>query len=76
MYKFSLIEIESKKFNSIYEVQKDVNCEKIRISEGVVANKHDTRYILGYKVEPGVIVPLSLFGSFSVQRGFSMENGL
>ena len=37
MYKFGQIEIESKKFNSIYEVQKDVDLEKIRVSEGVVA---------------------------------------
>ena len=58
MYKFGQIEIESKKFNSVYQVQKDVDCEKIRISEGVVANKHDTRYTIGYETEPGVIVPL------------------
>ena len=56
--KFGQIEIESKKFNSIYEVQKDVDLEKIRVSEGVVANKHDTRFIIGYEVEPGIIVPL------------------
>ena len=43
MYKFGQIEIESKKFNSVYQVQKDVDCGKIRVSEGVVANKHDTR---------------------------------
>ena len=53
MYKFGQIEIESKKFNSIYEVQKDIDLEKIRVSEGVVANKHDTRYIVGYEVESG-----------------------
>ena len=58
MYKFGEIEISSKEFNSVYRVQKDVNCEKIRISEGVVANKHDMKYTLGYEVEPGVIVPL------------------
>ena len=70
--KFGQIEIESKKFNSIYEVQKDVELEKIRVSEAVVANKHDTRYTVGYEVEPGRIVPLvyqdskglSFFGSF------------
>ena len=28
------------------------------MSEGVVANKHDTRYTVGYEVEPGKIVPL------------------
>ena len=56
--KFGQIEIESKKFNSVYEVQNLVDLEKIRVSEGVVANKHDTRYIVGYEVEPGVIVPL------------------
>ena len=53
-------------------VQKDVDCEKIRISEGVVANKHDTRYTIGYETEPVIIVPLyvktpkglSFFGDF------------
>ena len=58
MYKFGQIEIESKKFNSEYQVQEDVDLEKIRISEGVVANKHDTRYTVGYEVTPGVVVPL------------------
>ena len=42
----------------MYQIQKDADLEKIRISEGVVANKHDMRYTLGYVVEPGVIVPL------------------
>ena len=58
MYKFGQIKIESKKFNSIYEVQKDVDLENIRISEGFVANKHDMRYTLAYEVEPGVVAPL------------------
>ena len=74
MYKFGQIEIESKKFNSEYQVQKDVDCEKIRVSEGVVANKHDTRYTLGYEVEPrcGCATVyqnskgLSIFGGFSL----------
>ena len=58
MYKFGQIEIESKEFNSEYQVQKYVDCEKIRVSEGVVANKHDTRHTVGYEVTPGVVVPL------------------
>ena len=60
MYKFGQIEIESKKFNSIYEVQRDIDLEKIRVSEGVVANKHDTRFIIGYEVESGRIIPLCI----------------
>ena len=60
MYKFGQIEIESKKFNSIYEIQKDVKLEKIRVSEGVVANRCDIRFIIGYEVESGVIVPLHI----------------
>ena len=58
MLKFGEIEIESKKFKSVYQVQKDVDCGKIRIGEGVAANEHDTRYTIGYETEPGVIVPL------------------
>ena len=46
MYKFDEIEFASKEFNSVYQIKKDV-------SEGVVANKHDTRYIIGYELEPG-----------------------
>ena len=60
MYKFGQIEIESKRFNSEYQVQKDVELDKIRVSEGVVANRCDTRFIIGYEVESGVIVPLHI----------------
>ena len=42
MYKFGQIEILSKDFNSVYQIVNDVDCKKIRVSEGVVANKHDT----------------------------------
>ena len=58
--KFGQIEIESKVFNSEYQVQENVDSERIRISEGVVANKHDTRFTVGYEVESGVIVPLCI----------------
>ena len=60
MYKFGQISISSKDFNREYQVQKDVDLEKIRVSEGVVANRCDTRYTVGYEVEPGVIVPLHI----------------
>ena len=42
MYKFGQIQILSKDFNTEYKVAEHVDLEKIRISEGVVANKHDT----------------------------------
>ena len=58
MYKFGQIEIASKEFNSVYQITNDVDCEKIRKSEGVVASKHDTRYTIGYEVEQGKVVPL------------------
>ena len=35
MYRFGQIEIESKKFNSEYQITRDVDLEKIRVSEGV-----------------------------------------
>ena len=60
MYKFGEISILSKDFNSEYQVQKSIDLAKIRISKGVVANRCDTRYIIGYEVEPGVIVPLHI----------------
>ena len=58
MYKFGQIQILSKDFNSEYKVAEHVDLDKIRVSKGVEANKHDTRYIIGYETEPGKIVPL------------------
>ena len=58
--------MSSKKYNKCISLVKsklranDADCEKIRVSEGVVANKHDTRYTIGYEVEPGKIVPLCI----------------
>ena len=82
MYKFGQIEIARNDFNSVYHIANDGDYEKIRVSEGVVANKHDTRYTIGYEVEPGKILPLCiktpkdcLFGSYQVQREFSVEDG-
>ena len=58
MNKFDQIEIVSKEFNSVYQIVNDIDCEKIRVSEGIIANKHDTQYIVRYKVEPEIIVLL------------------
>ena len=58
MYKFGQIEVASQEFNSVYQITEDVDLAKIRVSDGVVANKHDTRYTVGYEVKPGKIVPL------------------
>ena len=58
MYKFGQIEISSKEFNGEYKVTENVDLERIRLSEGVTANKHDTRYTIGYETEQGKIVPL------------------
>lgn len=52
------IQIASKKFDSKYQVQKGVDCGKIRISEGVIVNMHDTKYTIGCEVEPGEVFPL------------------
>lgn len=60
MYKFGQVEISGKDFNSVYEVTDVVDLEKIRVSDPVVANKHDSRYAIGYEVEPGKIVPLHI----------------
>ena len=73
MYKFGQISISSKDFNREYQVQKYVDLEKIRVSEAVgghfgedtnravaCGGRCDTRYIVGYEVKPGVIVPLHI----------------
>ena len=38
MYKFGQVQIESKESNNAYN-----DTEKIRLSEGIIANKHDIR---------------------------------
>jgi len=45
MYKFGKIEVPSKTFNTVYQAVdiSTIDLEKIRISEGVVANKHGIR---------------------------------
>ena len=58
MFKFGEIQIASREFNTKYQLTKDMDLKKIRLSEGVTANKHDTRYTIGYEKEPGEIVPL------------------
>lgn len=42
MYRCSQIEVESKDLNSVHQVVKNINFEKIRISDGVATNNHDT----------------------------------
>ena len=58
MYKFGQIKISRKEFNGVYEVITDIELDKIRISEGNLANQHDTRYTIGYETEPGKVIPL------------------
>ena len=58
MYKFGQIKIASNQFYNVYQIASDVNLEKIRVSEGVVAIKHDIKYVIGYEIEPGNIIPL------------------
>ena len=58
MFKFGQIEVASKDFHSTYQVTDIIDFEKITLSEGVVANKYDTRYTIGYEVEPGKFIPL------------------
>ena len=56
MYKFGQIEIKSKKFNRVYNVADPADFEKIWLSEGVIVNKHDMRYTIGYEVDAGDII--------------------
>ena len=70
MYKFGQIEIASKEFNSVYQIQKDIDLEKIRVCEGVVANKHDTRYsaVREYLEESRRALEAGVGGSAAEQR--------
>ena len=58
--KFGQIQIASKDFYSTYQVTDihSIDLDKIAVSGGVKANKHDTRYTIGYEVEPGKVIPL------------------
>ena len=58
MLKFGQFQIAGKDFHNVYEVTETVDVNKICLSEGVVANKADTRYTIGYEVEPWKIIPL------------------
>ena len=40
--------------------RKDIDLERILVSEAVVANKHDARFTVGYEAEPGRVVPLCI----------------
>ena len=58
MFKFGQIEIAAKEFHAQYEVARVVDPSKIAVSEGVLCNKSDVRFTIGYEMEPGKIVPL------------------
>ena len=84
MFKFGQIEIASKEFNSQYQMTDPMDLEKIRVSEGFTANKHDTQYTIGYEIEPGKIIPslrqdserLYLSKRVAIQRELCVEDGL
>ena len=58
--KFGQIEVKCKEFNGTYQVVKNVDVDKITISNGIQANKNDTRYVIGYEVEQGRVIPLHI----------------
>ena len=54
-FQFGDISIATKDFHSKYQVTDlfSIDLEKIVISEGISANKHDMRYTIGYAIESG-----------------------
>jgi len=60
MLKFGQILVDSKDFYRVYKVTDNVivDLDKITLSEGAIANKADTRFTIGYEVEPGKVIPL------------------
>ena len=59
-YKFNGLDINVKKFNSVYELT-DIyimNFGRLVVSAAVTCNKSDVRYIVGYKTEEGRVIPL------------------
>ena len=59
-FQFGDISVASKDFHSKYQVTDifSIDLGKIVISEGIHCNKHDMRYIIGYKEEPNKVIPL------------------
>ena len=59
-FKFGQIEVASKDFYKIYQEISisDIGLDKIVIVDSVRRNKKDTRYTIGYEIEPQIIIPL------------------
>ena len=59
-YKFNGLDINVKKFNSVYELTDIYNMDfdRLVVSAAVTCNKSDVRYIVGYKTEEGRVIPL------------------
>ena len=58
--KFNGLDINVKKFNSVYELTDIyiINFDRLVVSAAVICNKSDVRYIVGYKTEEGRVIPL------------------
>ena len=59
-YKFNGLDINVKKFNSVYELTDIYNTDfdRLVVSAAVTCNKSDVRFIVGYKTEEGRVIPL------------------
>ena len=58
---FGQIQVSSKDFNGApYQVVKNIDIDKVTLSNGIPANKNDMRYVIGYEVEQGKIIPLHI----------------
>ena len=59
-YKFNGLDINVKKFNSVYELTDIyiINFDRLVVSAAVICNKSDVRYFVGYKTEEGRVIPL------------------
>ena len=60
-YKFNGLDINVKKFNSVYELTDIYNTDfdRLVVSAAVTCNKSDViRYIVGHKTEEGRVIPL------------------
>ena len=58
-YKFNGIDINVKKFNSVYELT-DIHTRdlgRLVVSAAVTSNKSDVRCIVGYKTDDGRVIP-------------------
>ena len=59
-YNFNDLDINVKKFNSVYELTDihTMDFDRLVVSAAVACSKSDVKYIVGYKIDDGMLIPI------------------